>query len=123
MGGADYRELPRLRYFRTTSARAGFCGARDAEDSRGLRAEARHESRDAWTVESDLLAPYGRGEEAGVRRPICAQRRPEIRFGAGARIAVRETCGRIVRPDRSARGVEAECRRRKRRRNDLSHDG
>ena len=61
----------------------GFAALRDAEHPRGVRAEARHESRDAGAVRPDVLAPDGRSQEAGVLGSARVQRRPEVRRGAG----------------------------------------
>ena len=79
VGRADLDQLPRLRRLRAAAARPGLRRARDAEHPRGVRAEARHEPRDARAVGSDVLAPDGRGEEARLRGPAGEERRSEVR--------------------------------------------
>ena len=79
VGRADLDQLSRLRRLRAAAARPGLRGARDAEHPRGVRAEARHQPRDARAVGSDVLAPDGRGEEAGLRGSAGEERRSEVR--------------------------------------------
>ena len=120
VGRSDLDQLSRLRRVRAAAARAGLRGARDAEHPRSVRAEARHEPRGARAVGSAVLAPDGRSEEARLLRSAGAERRSEIREGAGEQSAVEVLRGHAVRPDQPGQGVKAGGRRRHRRRHHLS---